>query len=134
MPLNGFTYPTTGAAFTNNSSKTFGLRADGGHKVNADWKVLYTAEYAKQDDYRGGDSRIDAHYWRLGAGAAQQLRGLGAAGRHRRVAGLHRLLPDQVRQGRARADDARPGADLRLGGVLHPVRTGWHLAESVRRP
>ena len=69
MPLNGFTYPTTGAPFTNNSSQTFGLRADGSHKVNADWKVLYTAEYAKQDDYRGGDSRIDAHYWRLGAGA-----------------------------------------------------------------
>jgi hypothetical protein len=69
MPLNGFTYPTTGAAFTNNSSRTIGLRADGNHKVDADWKVLYTVEYAKQDDYRGGDSRIDAHYWRLGAGA-----------------------------------------------------------------
>jgi len=69
MPLNGFTYPTTGAAFTNNSSRTIGLRADGSHNVDADWKVLYTAEYAKQDDYRGGDSRIDAHYWRLGAGA-----------------------------------------------------------------
>jgi hypothetical protein len=70
MPFNGFTYPKTGGvAFTNNSSRTLGLRADGNHKVNADWKVLYTAEYAKQDDYRGGDSRIDAHYWRLGAGA-----------------------------------------------------------------
>ena len=69
MPRNGFTYPTTGAAFTNNSSSTLGLRADGSHKLDADWKVLYTAEYAKQDDYRGGDSRIDAHYWKLGAGA-----------------------------------------------------------------
>ena len=69
MPYNGFTYPTTGTAFTNNSSRTLGLRADGNHKIDADWKVLYTAEYAKQDDYRGGDSRIDAHYWRLGAGA-----------------------------------------------------------------
>lgn len=66
MPRNGFTY---NAAFTNNSSQTFGLRADGSHKINADWKALYTAEYAKQDNYRGGDSRIDAHYWRLGAGA-----------------------------------------------------------------
>ena len=69
MPRNGFTYPTTGAAFTNNSSQTFGLRADGSHKIAADWKMLYTAEYAKQDNYRGGDHRIDAHYWRLGAGA-----------------------------------------------------------------
>lgn len=58
-----------GTGFDDNSSKTFGLRADGSHKVNDDWKVLYTAEYAKQDDYRGGDKNIDAHYWRLGAGA-----------------------------------------------------------------
>ena len=69
MAKNGFTYPTTGAAFTNNSSKTFGVRADGSHKVDADWKVLYTAEYAKQNDYSGGDSRIDSHFLRLGAGA-----------------------------------------------------------------
>jgi len=69
MPLNGFSYPTTGSPFTNNSSQTFGLRVDGSHSANTDWKVLYTAEYAKQDNYRGGDSRIDAHYWRLGAGA-----------------------------------------------------------------
>jgi len=69
MPRNGFTYPTTGTAFTNNSSQTFGLRADGNHKLDQDWKLLYTAEYAKQDAYQGGDSRIDAHYWRLGGGA-----------------------------------------------------------------
>ncbi len=76
MPLNGFNAYSNnahttrgGTGFDNNSSQTFGLRADGSHKINADWKVLYTAEYAKQDDYRGGDSRIDAHYWRLGAGA-----------------------------------------------------------------
>ena len=76
MPLNGFNAYSNnahtthgGTGFDDNSSKTFGLRADGSHKVNADWKVLYTAEYAKQDDYRGGDSRIDAHYWRLGTGA-----------------------------------------------------------------
>lgn len=76
MPMNGFNpYKTNarnsygGTGLSDNSSQTFGLRADGSHKVNADWKVLYTAEYAKQDDYRGGDSKIDAHYWRLGAGA-----------------------------------------------------------------
>ena len=32
--------------------------------------MLYTAEYAKQNDYSGGDSRMDAHYLRLGAGAS----------------------------------------------------------------
>jgi len=56
-------------ATTDASSKTFGLRLDGVHKISDDWKVLYTAEYAKQDDYKGGSSLIDAHYLRLGAGA-----------------------------------------------------------------
>lgn len=76
MPHNGFNPYTNnahttygGTGFDDNSSKTFGLRADGSHKANDDWKVLYTAEYAKQNDYRGGNENIDAHYWRLGAGA-----------------------------------------------------------------
>jgi len=52
------------------SNRTLGLRLDGTHKLNDDWKLLYTAEYAEQQDYSGGDSRIDAHYYKLGAGAA----------------------------------------------------------------
>lgn len=77
MPLNNqnpysnnahTTYGGTG--FDDNSSRTLGLRADGSHKLNDEWKILYTGEYAKQDDYRGGNENIDAHYWRLGAGAA----------------------------------------------------------------
>ncbi len=55
---------------TDASSKTFGLRLDGVRKLNDDWKVLYTAEYAKQDDYRGGSPLIDTHYFKLGGGAA----------------------------------------------------------------
>ena len=51
------------------SSKTLGLRLDGAHGFSPEWKGLYTAEYAKQDDYSGGDSRIDAHYYKLGGGA-----------------------------------------------------------------
>lgn len=54
---------------TDASSKTFGLRLDGTRKINDNWKVLYTAEYAKQDDYRGGNPLIDAHYFKLGGGA-----------------------------------------------------------------
>jgi hypothetical protein len=76
MPLNGFNAYSNdahtthgGTGFDDNSSQTFGLRADGGYKLNEDWKLLYTTEYAKQDRYRGGDSRIDAYYWHLGAGA-----------------------------------------------------------------
>lgn len=51
------------------SNRILGLRLDGAHKLNDDWKLLYTAEYAKQQDYSGGDSRIDAHYYKVGAGA-----------------------------------------------------------------
>jgi len=57
-------------AKTDASSKTFGLRLDGVRVVNPDWKVLYTAEYAKQDDLAGGSQLIDAHYFKLGGGAA----------------------------------------------------------------
>ena len=51
-------------------NKILGVRLDGVHVFNPDWKGLYTAEYAKQTDYNGGDSRIDAHYYKLGGGAA----------------------------------------------------------------
>ncbi len=65
----GASQDTTPLATTDASSKTLGVRLDGAHKVSDDWKVLYTAEYAKQDDYRGGSSLIDAHYFRIGGGA-----------------------------------------------------------------
>lgn len=57
-----------GAAPVDTSNRSIGLRADGAHPLNADWKILYTAEYAKQADYSGGDARIDASYTRLGIG------------------------------------------------------------------
>ncbi|MEY3747608.1 MAG: hypothetical protein RL194_1067 [Pseudomonadota bacterium] len=56
-------------AGTDQSNKTLGLRLDGTRKLNDDWRWLYTAEYAKQTDYSGGDARIDAHYARIGLGA-----------------------------------------------------------------
>ncbi|CAN1534407.1 MAG: alginate export family protein [Sulfuritalea sp.] len=56
------------SATTDASNKTLGLRLDGSAKISQDWKVLYTAEYAKQDDYRGGSNLIDADYYKLGAG------------------------------------------------------------------
>jgi len=54
----------------NQSNQVFGLRLDGVRKLNDDWKAIYTAEFARQDDYRDGDDRIDAHYYKLGGGAA----------------------------------------------------------------
>lgn len=56
-------------ATTDASSKTLGLRLDGARKVGDHWKVLYTAEYAKQDHYKGGSPFIDAHYFKFGGGA-----------------------------------------------------------------
>ena len=50
------------------SNKIIGLRLDGIHPFNPNLRALYTAEYAKQTDYRGGDSRIDAHYYKVGGG------------------------------------------------------------------
>lgn len=52
------------------SSKTFGLRLDGAYTLANTWKALYTAEYAKQDDYKDGLDNINNHYLRLGGGAA----------------------------------------------------------------
>lgn len=50
------------------SNKTFGLRLDGIHAFNPNFRALYTAEYAKQTDYSGGDSRINADYYKIGGG------------------------------------------------------------------
>lgn len=59
------TKPNIGA---DQSNKTFGLRLDGTHPFNPNFRAHYTAEYAKQTDYADGDKRIDAHYYRIGGG------------------------------------------------------------------
>lgn len=63
----GATVPANAKA--DQSNQTLGLRLDGIRKLNDDWKAMYTAEYAKQSDYENGDSRIDAHYYKVGGGA-----------------------------------------------------------------
>ncbi len=62
--------PVNGAAtgFKDSSYQVLGLRADGAFGVGHSAKLLYTAEYAKQDDYAGGDRRINADYLRVGGG------------------------------------------------------------------
>jgi hypothetical protein len=54
--------------FSDNSNQILGARAAGAYPLATDWKLLYTAEFAKQDSYAKGDSRIDAQYNRLGGG------------------------------------------------------------------
>lgn len=60
----------TGAAnlAADQSNKTFGIRLDGTHPFTPNYRAHYTAEYAKQSDYKDGDNRIDAHYYKLGGG------------------------------------------------------------------
>lgn len=68
--LTGYGYfnDWDGTALKATSNKTFGLRLDGKTELDDHWKVLYTAEYAKQDDYKDGSEDIDNDYYRVGGG------------------------------------------------------------------
>lgn len=63
-----------GNANADQSNVIFGARLDGVRKFNDDWKYAYTAEFAKQTRFADGDSRINAHYLRLGGGAIYDLK------------------------------------------------------------
>ena len=54
--------------FADNSYRVYGLRAEGTAARIGDIEVPYEAEIARQRPYAGGDSRIDARYWRVGTG------------------------------------------------------------------
>ena len=56
------------ANVTDLSNRIIGIRADGGHPFGEKFKLLYTAEYARQNDYADGDDKIDADYLRVGLG------------------------------------------------------------------
>jgi uncharacterized protein YjbI with pentapeptide repeats len=65
----GYFIDWNGSSMESKSTQTYGARLDGSEKLNDSWKVLYTAEYAKQDDYKDGNDLIDNYYYRVGAGA-----------------------------------------------------------------
>jgi hypothetical protein len=65
----GYFVDWNGKTLEPTSTKTYGVRLDGSQKIDDQWKVLYTAEYAKQDDYKDGSDLIDNYYYRIGAGA-----------------------------------------------------------------
>ena len=62
------TAPFTG--FADESYRVYGMRAEGTAARWATVDVPYTLELARQRPYAGGDARIDATYWRIGAGIA----------------------------------------------------------------
>jgi len=65
--------PRNGAftGFENNSYRVLGARMEGAFHVGFALDVPYVLEGAHQDRYAGGDSRIDARYWRAGAGLSR---------------------------------------------------------------
>ena len=56
--------------FANNSYKVLGVRMEGSIFPACPIDVPYLLEAARQKPYAGGDPRIDASYWRVGAGVA----------------------------------------------------------------
>lgn len=64
----GYMIDWEGRALAATSTKTFGTRLTGAEKINDNWKALFTAEYAKQDDYKDGNKNIDNYYYWVGAG------------------------------------------------------------------
>ncbi len=65
----GYLIDWNAASLQATSTQTLGLRLDGERVLTTDWKLLYTAEYARQTPYADGASSIDNHYSRIGAGA-----------------------------------------------------------------
>ena len=57
-----------GTGFANGSNQIWGVRANGAYPLGEKWKLLYTAEYAKQDSYADGNALIDAQYYHVGIG------------------------------------------------------------------
>jgi len=60
--LEGYAYLIENEDAIASSSQTFGTRLSGAKAINGDWKVLYTAEYANQSDYKEG-SMDDQNYY-----------------------------------------------------------------------
>jgi hypothetical protein len=56
--------------FANNSYRVVGIRASGTAARTGEIEIPYELELAAQRPYAGGDSRIDANYWRAGTGVA----------------------------------------------------------------
>ncbi len=54
--------------FGSNAYRIAGVRSEGSLPAGAAYRIHYHAEFAQQKAFRAGDTRIDANYWRLGAG------------------------------------------------------------------
>jgi hypothetical protein len=68
--LTGYGYYVENEDLPLTSNRIVGARIAGGHALDASWKLLYTLEYAQQDDWRDGAAAIDADYALFEFGAA----------------------------------------------------------------
>jgi len=64
----GYLIDLDNIALKNLNSKTFGIRASGTHKINPDTKIIYSAEYAAQSDYKANPVNFSADYYAAEAG------------------------------------------------------------------
>ncbi len=67
--LSGYSYLLDFTDKPDDSQKTLGLRFNGSADISANTKLLYTAEYATQKNYKDGSSNIDANYTLIEFGA-----------------------------------------------------------------
>lgn len=61
--------PTTARPFFN-STKTFGSRLEGPWRLDSEWSILYTLEYANQSDYAQNPHRVSVDYMQVELGAS----------------------------------------------------------------
>lgn len=71
-----------------NSTKTFGMRAEGPCRISDSVEVLYAAEYARQTDYAGNPNRVDQGYLLGEIGASYKGWALRAQWNERQAASL----------------------------------------------
>jgi hypothetical protein len=45
------------------STQTYGLRVNGPYRLSTDWRIIYTAEFAKQKNYGTNPNRVDENYY-----------------------------------------------------------------------
>ncbi|HQW82305.1 MAG TPA: alginate export family protein [Pseudomonadota bacterium] len=69
--LTGYGYFVENEDLPLTSNRIIGARLAGTHALNEPWKLLYTAEYAQQANWRDGAHAIDADYVLFEIGAAR---------------------------------------------------------------
>ncbi len=69
--LSGYGYFVENQDLPQSSTRTLGARFAGSRALNESWKLIYSAEYARQSDWRDVSASIDARYSLIEFGAAR---------------------------------------------------------------